>query len=150
MKITVETVVAAPPEILFATVADFAHWTSFVRAIERVDIISDGADRVGTRFRETRIMFGRSATEEMTVTVLEPPRRMQLSAENHGTRYLATHEIVPEAGGARLVLAFEGVPVSVAARLFSFLARLFAGALRKQLLSDLADVKAEAERRARS
>ena len=37
-------------------------------------------------------MFGRQATEEMTVAALEPPNRTVLTAQNHGVRYTATTE----------------------------------------------------------
>jgi len=46
-------------------------------------------------------------------------------------------------------LIFEGTPVTLAAKVGSVVALLFKGAVTKQLQSDLADVKAEAERRAR-
>jgi hypothetical protein len=51
--------------------------------------------------------------------------------------------------GTRLELAFEGVPASFAAKLLSVVGLLFVAPLRRQLAANLADVKAEAERRAR-
>jgi hypothetical protein len=150
MKIEVETNVAAPPEVVYATLTDLAGWTNFVRATQRLEILTPGAVCVGTRFRETRTMFGRSSTEEMTVAALDPPRRFDVTAENHGTRYLARHEIAPAANGARLRLIFEGHAVSFAARLGMVIGLLFKGAVRKQLQADLEDVQAEAERRAGS
>ena len=127
MQVTVETEVAAPPDVVFATMADIAHWPEFIGGIERVELLTDGPMRVGTRFRETRTMFGRSASEEMTVAELVPPHRLVLTAENHGTRYVATHEVTPTANGARLALTFAGTPVTVAARLFSVIGILFIG-----------------------
>ena len=95
-------------------------------------------------------MFGRSATEEMTVAALDPPRRIELTAESHGTRYRAVQAVSAAAGGSQLRLSFEGTPVTLAAKIGSVLAVLFKGAVIKQLQADLADVKAEAERRAHS
>ncbi len=149
MKITIETTIAAAPEIVFATIADIARWPDFIEAIERIEMLTSGGLEVGTRFRETRTMFGRSATEEMTVAALEVPARMVLTASNHGTRYRATHELRRAEAGTRLELAFEGVPASFAAKLLSVVGVLFVAPLRRQLAADLADVKAEAERRAR-
>jgi uncharacterized protein YndB with AHSA1/START domain len=149
MEVTVETEIAAPPDIVFATMTDVARWPDFIGGVERVEVLTEGPVRVSTRFRETRQMFGRPATEEMTVADLEPPRRFVLTAENHGTRYVATHEVTPSASGARLALTFAGTPVTFAARLFSVIGLLFMGSLRRQLETDLREVKAEAERRAR-
>ena len=92
-------------------------------------------------------MYGRQATEEMTVGRLDPPRRFDLAAENHGARYLAIHEVAPEADRSRLTLRFGATPLTLAARIFSVIGFLFAGSIRKQLQRDLDDVKAEAERR---
>ena len=106
MKIEVETDIAAPPDVVFATVTDVPNWPNFVPAIEQLEILTSSPVGVGTKFRETRTMFGRKATEEMTVAVHDPPRRFDLTAENHGTRYLARHEITPPPGGSRLRLEF--------------------------------------------
>jgi hypothetical protein len=95
-------------------------------------------------------MHGRLATEEMTVVKYEPPRRFDLSAENHGARYLATQEVIPAAEGSRLVLTFGATPLTLLARVFSVLGFAFAGSVRRQLQRDLDHVKAEAERRARA
>jgi hypothetical protein len=135
--------------VVFATMMDIARWPAFIRGIERVEMLTDGPVRVGTRFRETRTMFGRSASEDMAVAELAPPFRLVLTAENHGTRYVVTHEVTPAPNGARLVLTFAGTPVTAAARLFSIIGFLFMGAVRRKLEDDLAQVKAEAERRGR-
>jgi len=148
MRLEAAVEIAAPPDVVFAQVADIERWPQTVRAIEDIELITAGPVRVGTRFRETRTMFGRKAAEEMTVAEFDPPRRFVLTAENHGTRYVATHAVEPVADGSRLVLAFEGVPVTLAARLFSVIGSLFTGALRRQLNADLADLKAAIERRA--
>ena len=71
--------IAAPPDVVFATMADIARWPEFIGGIERVELLTDGPVRVGTRFRETRTMFGRSASEEMTVAELAPPHRFVLT-----------------------------------------------------------------------
>jgi uncharacterized protein YndB with AHSA1/START domain len=149
MNITVETTIAASPEIVFATMTDIVRWPEFVHAIEKVEMLDPGHVGVGTRFRETRSMFGRSATEEMTVAALEPPLRMVFTADSHGAHYVTTHVIVPEGVRSRLVLSFEGEPVTIAAKLFSVISSLFVASLRRHIEGDLADMKAEAERRAR-
>ena len=149
MKIEIEADIAAPLEAVYATVTDIAHWQDFIRAVERLEILNPGPVAVGTKFRETRTMFGRTATEEMTVATLAPPHRFDLTAENHGTRYRAVHEITAAPDGSRLRLVFEGTAVTFGARLGMVIGFLFKGAVTKQLQSDLADIKAEAERRAR-
>lgn len=147
MKIEVATEITAAPEVVFATLTDLEKLPGFLQGVRSVEMLDPGPLRVGTRFRETRIMFGREATEEMTFSVFDPPRRFVLTAENHGTRYTTTHDVASSGSGSRVSLTFEGVPLALAARLFSILGALFAGNIRKLLAADLEAVKAEAERR---
>ena len=148
MQVTVECTTRAPAEIAYATHLDVMQWPRFVRGIEKVEMLTQGPPRVGSRFRETRLMFGRRASEEMTIAELVPAQRQVLTAENHGTRYTATATFTPQEGGTLIRLHFEGAPVSLLARLMSGLAMLMAGTVRKQLQADLDDVAAEADRRA--
>jgi hypothetical protein len=144
-----EFLVDASPEAVFAVAADIAGWARSVSAIESVEMLPPGPVGVGTRFRETRTMFGRRASEEMTVAELVPPQRLVLTAFNHGTAYRAEHRFAPDLAGTRMTLVFEGRPTALLARLFAPLGRLFAGAVRRQLETDGADLKREAERRHR-
>ena len=65
---TVKKHVNAPPELVFAKASDFANAPSFIGAIKKVEILTPGPIQAGTRFKETRVMFKREATEEMEVT----------------------------------------------------------------------------------
>ena len=124
---------------------DFPRWPQVIAAIERVDVLTDGPVGVGTRFRETRRMFGREATEEMTVAELTSPSRFVLTAYNHGTAYHAEHVLTAVEGGTRLKLVFDGTPKTVTARLLSPLGLMMRGTVMKQLSADLADIKRAAE-----
>src|SRR5262245_16829467 len=150
MRIAVEFLIEAPPEAVFAVMADLPNWPHFISAIESVALLTPAPVSVGTRFRETRTMFGRQATEEMTVAEIELPRLLVLTAFNHGTAYRVEHRVVAERTGTRMTLEFEGRPTTLPARLLAPLGWLFAGAVKRQLQADGADLKREAERRHRS
>ncbi|HRD75791.1 MAG TPA: SRPBCC family protein, partial [Hyphomicrobiaceae bacterium] len=110
MQVAVETQIIAPPETVFDTLADIQRWPEFISAIEAIELLNADTFAQGLRFRETRIMFGRKASEEMTVVTLERPRLMVFTAESHGTRYRSEHRIAPEGTGTHLTLMFEGRP----------------------------------------
>jgi hypothetical protein len=149
MQIAVECFVEAPPDAAFSTAIDISNWPRFISGVQSVELLTPGPLAAGTRFRETRSMFGRQASEVMTLAQVEPPRRFLFTAFNHGTAYRAEHLFVPEAAGTRTTLIFEGRPATVLARLFAPLGWLFLGTLKRQLESDLTDLKLEAERRHR-
>ena len=132
--------IAATPEQVYAVGMDILHWPEIVSAITNTEILSDGPIAVGTKFRETRIMFGREASEVMTIAKLEEPYRYLFTAESHGTAYVTDHviETLPD-GGSRLSIIFSGKAQTVMAHLLMPLGLLFAGSLKKQLMGDLED-----------
>lgn len=148
MQIAVECFIEAPPDAAFSTAIDISNWPRFISGVKGVELLTPGPVAAGTRFRETRSMFGRQATEDMTLAQIEPPHRFLLTAFNHGTAYRAEHLFASKATGTRTTLVFEGRPATLA-RLFAPLGWLFLGTLKRQLESDLADLKLEAERRHR-
>jgi uncharacterized protein YndB with AHSA1/START domain len=147
MRIDISVDIDAPAERVFALMVDIAGWPRIIRAIEHVEILTSGPVAVGTRFRETRMMHGRRATEELTVDALEPPHRFRLIATGHGTRYVATQTIAQTGSGCRLDLVFEAMPLTLFARLFAFLGTLLRGRLAAAMQSDLDDIKSAAEGR---
>lgn len=144
--ITVEKQVNAPPDRVFALSSDFATMPERIPAIKKVEMLTDGPVRVGTRFKETRVMLGKEATETMEVTAFDPPRGYNLGANSCGCIYDSRIEIVPNGNGTNISITFVGTPVSFFAKLMSPFSKLFAGTLRKCLDGDLEAIKAAAER----
>ena len=84
MRMSVETLIDAPPQVVFAAIADIESWPSAISAIAEVTLLTPGPVAVGTRFRETREMLGRKATEEMTVAEIERWLSPNLAYERQG------------------------------------------------------------------
>ncbi len=74
------THVDAPLEKVFAAFLDFPNAADRVEGINHVEMLTQGAVAMGTRFRETWTMFGRGATEEAEVTRFESDELFTLSA----------------------------------------------------------------------
>jgi hypothetical protein len=143
---TVDRHIAAPPDVVFARATDFGHAPEVITAIVRMEILTSGPVGAGTRFRETRMMFGREATEEMTITAFEPPKGYTLSAESHGSRYLTELSFAPDGQGTRMTMTFTGTPVTFMARVMSVLMRPMMKSVIKMCAKDLDDIKAAIER----
>jgi hypothetical protein len=143
---TVDRHIAAPPDVVFARASDFRRAPETISAIVKMDLLTDGPVRIGTRFRETRVLFGREATEEMTVTAFEPPKRYTLGAESHGSRYVTELSFAPDGQGTRVTMTFAATPVTFMARVMSVLMRPMTKGLVKMCAKDLDDMKAAIER----
>ena len=140
--------VAAPVERVWALATDLAGAPHVVRGIEAVEVLTPGPFGVGTRWRETRRMFGRTATEEMTVTAVEPHRSYATEASGPGVTYVSGFAFAPAAGGGTDVTAtFGGRPTTTVGRVLAVLTgALGRRAIARALAQDLADIATAAER----
>lgn len=145
-SLLVATHVEAPLDFVFACALDMPRWPERIPGIKAVEMLSGGPIQVGTRFRETREMYGRLATEEMEFTALDAPRGFTLEAHAHGTHYLARHAFDPDGAGTRMRMEFTGKPESLFARMMMPLGWLMTNSVRKLLLADLEALKRAIER----
>ena len=143
--------VQAPADVLWEVVTDLGRAPEIVRGIDGTEIVAGGGSfGVGTRWRETRTMFGRSVTEEMEVTACDEGRSYTAGSESGGVTYAFTFSVVPMGSAAsRLLLTFGGQPEGRVARILAAtVGRLAQRSTRKAMEADLADLATEAERRA--
>jgi hypothetical protein len=130
---------------VFAVFADLRRAAERIRAIHRLEVLTDGPVGTGTRFRETRVMFGREATETMEIVDFQPGRSYSTAAESCGARYLCTYAFTPDGAGTRVRVSFAATPVSIGARLMAPLAGLFAKSALRALAADLEDLRGVCE-----
>ena len=145
-RVEMEELVDAPPERTFAVFSDFANAAGHISGIIKADVLTDGPIGVGSRFRETRKIFGRESSEEMEVTSFDPPSGYSLRAFSHGTEYRTRFSFTADGDGTRVQMSFEGRPQSLMARI---MAVVFGGMAKKTVINmirqDLQDGKAAAE-----
>ena len=82
--------ISAPPEEVFAFVADLANlprWQSGITSAERTSPDPVG---VGSTARVVRDMAGQSLTVDLTITDFEPGRRLALASAASGVSVTAT------------------------------------------------------------
>lgn len=150
MDLTVTKEIDAPAQRVWDIVTDLDASPQVLSGVDRVERL-DGGDgfEVGTRWRETRTMFGRQASEEMAVTAVEPPRSYTVEAGSGGTSYRSTIAVMPlDERRCRLTMGFSAQSAGIAGRVLSAtVGRLFLGSTRKALQRDLDDIAAAAEAR---
>jgi carbon monoxide dehydrogenase subunit G len=146
-ELTVSHEVEAEPESVWALITDLDAFEQTISAIEKVERL-DGGDGfgVGTRWRETRKMFGRTATEEMEVTSVEGGRSYVTEADSHGAHYRTVMTVEPSGPGrARLSTTFGAEPHGMVTKLIAAtVGRLFERATRNALERDLVEIAAAA------
>lgn len=148
MEIRLSKVIDAPIERTFEVFADITKAQDRIAGITNIEILSDTTEGVGTRWRETRVLFGREATEEMEISAYQPNQSYEVVAASHGTEYHTIYTFTEQDDGTLVEMVFTGKPVSLAAKLMSPLAFLFKGATEKALEDDMNALKAVCEHEA--
>lgn len=144
--ISVRREIEAPVERVFGLASDFENAARTITAIQRIEMLTPGPVRIGTRFKETRRMFGREASEEMEVVAFEPPNRYVLLAKSHGCRYDSELTFTPSGSGTEVEMRFEATPLSFMAKVMSVvMSPMMRKALVECVKKDLDDLKAAAE-----
>ncbi|MFK0253847.1 SRPBCC family protein [Streptomyces sp. NPDC090445] len=152
-RVVVQREMAAPVERVWRALTDLESMPGVVSGVDAVEVLTPGPFRVGTRWRETRRMFGRQATEEMYVTVCDAPERYVAEADHAGMHYVSEFRLDARAPGRTAVtMTFSAAPVAPAARgkrpglFMRLLNRLGTKAVAKAVMKDLSDVAASVER----
>jgi 1-acyl-sn-glycerol-3-phosphate acyltransferase len=142
-EVTISRRMAAPPAAVWAVLTDLAQAPQTLRGVTRVEVLTPGPYGVGTRWRETRAMWGREATEEMEVSVSEPERRTVVEARPGSTYYATVFTLRPAGTGTQLDVRFSARtkdPNLVQRALWKAFGPLGARATRKALERDLKDI----------
>lgn len=139
--------IEAEPEQVFLLFTDIEKFPENLSGIERVELLTAGPVGVGTRFKETRIMFKRETTEEMEVTRFDPGKEVALGSKSCGSTFETSFKISPSGSGSSVDVTMECRPVTLFAKLMSPLSKLMAGSIRKLVDKDLEEMKAIAEQR---
>lgn len=150
--------VEGEPERVFRALTDpdIAHsWMPGLVRIDRVGVESYGEEteplRVGSRYRETRVIFRKEATEEFEVTELVPPTRLGLLVDgrkgsSRRGEYAFTYTLAPDGDGTHITLDAEIRKLNPVGKI---VARLFAGSYRRACMKDLEALGAHLRRERR-
>lgn len=146
--VTTQRTVQAPTERVWALATDIARWPETLSGVDRVEVLSGDGFGPGTRWRETRTMLGRQATEEMWVTAVDPGRSYTVEAESHGARYVSTFTFTATTPQqTEVVLTFGAEPQGTVAKVLAKVTGPLASrSVAKALQKDLDDLAAAAEK----
>lgn len=140
--------ISAPIETVFDVAADLPHAAEHIRGIEKIELLTPGPIGVGTKWRETRRMMGREATEVLEIKSFERPRSYSVGCESCGCYFESTFSFTPHDQGTELTLDVSTKALTLMAKIMSPIGNLLMGsALRKCMQDDLDDVKRVAESR---
>ena len=133
---------------IWAAITNIENASETISGIENIEVLEKPANGVvGLKWRETRKLFGKSATVEKWITDAAENEFYKTRAEDGGFVFLSTTSISESSGGITLTSSHDSKPQSIVAKLSTPMMFLFKGVVKKALLQDLNDIKAAVEQK---
>ena len=147
MKFYSEVSIDSDKSTVWQIIGDIENSSTNIDTIKEIEILEKASDGLtGLKWRETRIMFGKEATEVMWITDWGENTFYQTRAESHGAIYISRLEIDQINSGCVLKMSFDSQAESFGAKFWDILfGKLMKKSTEKSLLTDLLDIKRIAE-----
>ncbi len=136
-----EIVINAPVQQVFDAFTDLRKTASRLSGVSSIEILAEDAAGVGTRWRETRVVFGAPVSQIMQVETVDPPNGFSVRADNNGVICNTHFAFIAEAPGTRVRATFSVIPATFAAMFFSPALFMVATVAKNVLDCDLLDMK---------
>ena len=139
--IKVSNMIAVPVDRVFQLFTDIEHGPAHVSDIKRIEMLTPGPVRRGTRWRETRNVMGILDSAEMEITSFERNRTYTITHYKAGVQVDTSFWFEPVDGGTNVSIEFELEPGGVPPGFLAPLGWANEGKVRQVLSHDLADLK---------
>lgn len=141
-EFTITKRIHAPVGKVFALAADIPNASKAIPAILKIEMLTPGPVGKGTKWRETRKMFGKEAVEVMEITDFQPGRSYSVGADSCGARYDSRLEFKADGNGTLVEMRMAYSAPGLFARIMGAMMK---GVMRKALDGDLESLKKAAE-----
>lgn len=147
MKLKISVAINSNPESIWEKITDIENATNHISGINKIEILNKPEEGLlGLKWKETRTLFGKTATETMWITEAEKYKYYKTRAESHGSVYTTVISITPENNQVVLSMEFGAKAQSFGAKIMYFLMGwVMKGATKKALMQDLLDIKRSVE-----
>jgi hypothetical protein len=124
VKARAEIVIRRPPELVYGFVARdfFVNYPRWSPEVQRLEVLTPGPLRVGSRARQVRLDQGRRSESVFRVTALEEPARVEFAEGSDLFRI--GYQVEPAGEQTRLTFAFELTRLELYMRPFEKLVRI--------------------------
>ena len=145
MALTCSVRIRGSQQDVFDAISDLENAADRIKAINKVEVLTEGPVGKGTRWRETRTMFGKECTEEMEITEFDSPNGYRVGADSCGCHYDSSFSVRPDGDETVVEMSFRAIPTSIKGRLMMPMGFLMQGMMKKMVRQDLEDLKAHVE-----
>lgn len=131
---------------VWAAITNIEHAAEIISGVEKIEIVEGPANGIrGLKWRETRILFGKSATVEKVVIAGAENEFFSTESKEGGFLFSTTNLIRENGEGVLLKSRHTTTPQGFIATLKFLPMVFFKGVIKKAILQDLNDIKAAVE-----
>ena len=143
MNLSESIEISKPLEEVWQVITDFKNCPNYISGIINVEILHQPKDTlVGLKWKETRVMFGKEATETMWITDYVENKYYQTRAESHGSIYISKFSLEHSGQNTNLTMSFSSEATTFFVKLISsFMGFIIKGSMKKVISKDLTDIK---------
>tara|TARA_Y100000588_G_C13945702_1_gene792039 strand:+ start:321 stop:770 length:450 start_codon:yes stop_codon:yes gene_type:complete len=142
MKCSVSLPIDGTKEDIWSVITDIEHSDQNISGIDKIEVLEKPDELTGFKWRETRTMFGKEATEVMWITEAEENHYYKTRAESHGMVYISTMSIEEEGDHQVLTMGFEGEPQTFSGKFMNFIfGKMMRSSMEKTIMKDLEDIR---------
>jgi hypothetical protein len=141
MKVKANCTINAKKDEVFNAFSDLKNLANNVEAIISIELLTPGEIGIGSKFKETRVMFGKESSETMEITQFSSPDYFKEEAQSNGMHYVTEWRFIGEDNNTTVSIDFSGTPTTLSARILNILFSFMAGGMKKAFLADMADLK---------
>ena len=99
--------IARPPKEVFDFITASDNAPKVLPSVKSMVKLTEGPVRVGTRYRETRLMQGKEQSAELEVVSYEPDQKYAMKNITEGVETIYRYTFRPEADGTRVDLVCD-------------------------------------------
>lgn len=125
------TCVEVRSAVIFDIFADIETVPERVDRIVKLEKLTTGDVGVGTRFRETCLVFKREVTEELEFAQFTSGSSYTVGCQSFGCECSTRFDLLADRSGTRVNMGMKTYPLTFVAKLSAPLGVLFAGAMTK-------------------
>ena len=147
MKLTIDIEIKAPKEEVWKVITDIENSVNTISGIEKIEILNKPKDTVvGLKWKETRTIFGKSATETMWITEATENGFYKTRAESNGAIYQTILKLSEKENTTFLTMEFSTEAITVKGKIMAFIfGRMLNKTMKKLIKKDLIDIKTTVE-----
>jgi len=147
MKIAIEIEIKKTKGQVWKVITDIENSVNTISGIDKIEILNKPENTlVGLKWKETRTIFGKSATETMWITEAKENNYYKTRAESNGAIYQTLLKISDKENATLLTMEFSSEAISLKEKIMAFIfGRMLGKSMKKLVEKDLIDIKTAVE-----